>query len=199
MLKDPLCNLEAELNHGITFLLALRNKIAGDAPSVGLPDVTIPRQVVQKIHGRSIGFASVQQLRFVGIIREEYLTVRNVLIDLVLRVGGFRILIAFDEMTKAKEVCNISGRHWNCETGDLSVKDETAFSRAGLESLLSSDIDLIDSFSDVHKDGLSLDDIVHEVSKIFPQGAVICFDLGFFRLRRIFLLTWRQDIDNFLG
>ena len=168
MLKDPLCNLEAELNHRIIFLLAHRNKIASNAPSVCLPDVTIPRQVVQEIHGRSICFTSIQQLRFVGIVREENLTIGNVLIDLVLRVGGFRILIAFDEMTEAKEVCDISGRHWNRETGDLSVKGETVFSRAGLESLLSSDIDLIDSFSGVHKDRLSLDDIVHEVSKICP-------------------------------
>ncbi len=57
------------------------------------------------------------------------------LIDLVLRVGGSRTLIAFDEVTKAKEVCDISGRHWNCETGSLSVKDETVFSRAGLGKL----------------------------------------------------------------
>lgn len=121
------------------------------------------------------------------------------LIDLVLRVGSVGILIAFDKVTKAKEVCDVSGRHGNCETRDLSVKGETVFSRAGPESLLSSDIDLIDSFSDVHKDGLSLDDIVHEVSKICLQGAVICFDLGSFRLRRTFLLTWRQDIDNLLG
>lgn len=144
MLKDPLCNLEAELNHGINFFLTHRNKIASHAPFVGLPDVAIPRQVVQEIHGRSICFASVQQLRFVGIVREENLTIRNVLIDLVLRVEGFTILIAFDEVTKAKEVCDISGRHWNCETRELSVKDETVVSRAGLESLLSSDIDLID-------------------------------------------------------
>ena len=53
------------------------------------------------------------------------------LIDLVLRVGGSRILITFDEVTKAKEVCDISGRHWNCETGNSSAEDETVFSREG--------------------------------------------------------------------
>ena len=104
------------------------------------------------------------------------------LIDLVLRVGGARILIAFDEVTKAKEVCDVSGRHWNCETRDLSVEGETVFNRTGPESLLPSDIDLIDSISDVHKDGLSLDDIVHEIGKICLQGAVISFDLGSFSL-----------------
>ncbi len=135
MLKNSLCNLEPEVDHGITFFLAHGNQITNDAPSVGFPDVTILRQIVQEIHGRSICFASIQQLCLVGIVREENLTIGNMLIDLVLRVGGFGILIAFDEVTKAKEVCDISGRHWNCETGNLSVREETVFSRAGLGKL----------------------------------------------------------------
>lgn len=53
------------------------------------------------------------------------------LIDLVLRVGSCGILIALDEVAEAEEVRHISGCHWDCETRELSVKDEMMLGMVG--------------------------------------------------------------------
>jgi len=104
--------------------LAHREKPASDAPSVGLPDIAVLSQVVQESHGRPKCFPSLQKLRLIGVVREEDLTIRYVLVDLALRVGSFGVLIASDKVAEAEEVCNISGRHWDCEARELLVKNE---------------------------------------------------------------------------
>ena len=96
------------------------------------------------MHGRPVCFASIKQLCFVGIVREENLTVRNVLVDLVFRIGAFEILVISDEVTEAKEVRDISGRDRNCEARELSVKNVPVFCLAGLQHSLSSNINLIE-------------------------------------------------------
>lgn len=87
-------------------------------PSCGTPlarltNVTFLSQFKKMARRVSEGLATLEKLRFVGVVGEENLTVVDVLVDFVLRVGRVRVGLRSEEMAKSKKVGDESGDDGN--------------------------------------------------------------------------------------
>lgn len=112
-------NAESKFSHRVPLP---SEKGLRDFPPVRLIDVPKLGQVGQEGHRLLESFAALQHLRFVYIIREKDLAIRDMLIDLVLGVGVALVGIGAQLVAEPKEVGDISRDYWNCETVEESVE-----------------------------------------------------------------------------
>jgi hypothetical protein len=117
MIQDTLCNPAAKLSHSIA-ISCCAHEVLCYPPATHFSNMAVECQIVQHFHGLLECLASLQELGLVGIVRQEDLAVGDVLVDLVLGMRCFRMLCTSDEMTKAEEVSDVFGHHWDGKTID---------------------------------------------------------------------------------
>lgn len=106
--------------HGIGLLLTEQGPC--DVPLFGLPESPFLGQVNQLFHGSFESLATLHPLCFVGVVGQENLAVRDVLIYLVLTVRVLDFGGDFAELvTEAKEVSDIPRDYRNGKTAERSV------------------------------------------------------------------------------